>query len=93
VFLGGWPGYRKRLTARDRGTGRDCRQWPLLERKNALADLLADVPRNGAIRYAEHIEGDGPTVLRHACAMRLEGIVSKLRDAPYRSGRDQAWRY
>ena len=29
----------------------------------------------------------GPLILRHACEMGLEGIVSKRRDAPYRSGR------
>jgi len=26
-------------------------------------------------------------MFRHACALGLEGIVSKRRDAPYRSGR------
>jgi bifunctional non-homologous end joining protein LigD len=72
--------------------GRDCRQWPLLERKNALAELLADVPPNSALRYTQHLETDGQTVFRHACAMRLEGIVSKLKASHYRSGRDQAWR-
>ncbi len=30
-------------------------------------------------------------VLRHVCRMSLEGIVSKLRDAPYRSGRGKSW--
>jgi putative tryptophan/tyrosine transport system substrate-binding protein len=34
-----------------------------------------------------HIEGDGQTVFRHACKLGLEGIVSKLKDSPYRSGR------
>ena len=28
-----------------------------------------------------------PVILRHACDMGLEGIVSKRRSAPYRSGR------
>ena len=30
-------------------------------------------------------------VLRHACRLSLEGVVSKLRDAPYRSGRGKSW--
>ena len=30
-------------------------------------------------------------VLRHACRLSLEGIVSKDRDAPYRSGRGKDW--
>jgi bifunctional non-homologous end joining protein LigD len=34
---------------------------------------------------------DGPAMFRHACAMGLEGIVSKRRDAPYRSGRSPHW--
>ena len=39
------------------------------------------------IRYADHFDGEGPTLVKHAKEMRLEGIVSKRRDAPYRSGR------
>jgi bifunctional non-homologous end joining protein LigD len=30
-------------------------------------------------------------VLRHACRLGLEGIVSKLRDASYHSGRGKGW--
>jgi len=30
-------------------------------------------------------------MFRHACALGLEGIVSKRRDAPYRSGRSPDW--
>jgi bifunctional non-homologous end joining protein LigD len=36
---------------------------------------------------SEHIEDDGAIVFRHACRLGCEGIVSKRRDAPYRSGR------
>jgi bifunctional non-homologous end joining protein LigD len=43
------------------------------------------------IRFNEHIEGDGPTVFAHACKMGLEGIVSKRKDSPYRSGRSPDW--
>ena len=39
------------------------------------------------IRYVEHFETGGDAVLRSACRMSLEGIVSKRLDAPYRSGR------
>jgi bifunctional non-homologous end joining protein LigD len=34
---------------------------------------------------------NGEAMFRHACAMGLEGIVSKRRDAPYRSGRSPHW--
>ena len=44
-----------------------------------------------ALRFSEHLEGDGPEIYRLACAVRLEGIVSKRRDFPYRSGRTAAW--
>ncbi len=43
------------------------------------------------IRFNEHIEGDGSTVFAHACKMGLEGIVSKRKDSPYRSGRSLDW--
>jgi bifunctional non-homologous end joining protein LigD len=52
-------------------------------RKATLASILAKA-RPG-IRFNEHIEG--PTVFAHACKMGLEGIVSKRKDSPYRSGR------
>jgi bifunctional non-homologous end joining protein LigD len=37
------------------------------------------------------MEGDGPTVFAHACQLSLEGIVSKRRHSPYRSGRSPHW--
>ena len=40
----------------------------------------------------EHIAEDGAAVFRHACLLGLEGIVSKRRDLPYRSGRSLCWR-
>ena len=43
------------------------------------------------IRYNEHIEGDAEDIFRHACKLRLEGIVSKLRRSVYRSGRSPDW--
>jgi ATP-dependent DNA ligase len=39
----------------------------------------------------ERIEADGPTVFAHACKMGLEGIVSKRKTSPYRSGRSPDW--
>ena len=37
------------------------------------------------------MEGDGQTVLAHACKLGLEGIVSKRKDSVYRSGRSPDW--
>jgi len=69
--------------------GRDLRGAPLVARKEALAQLLRGTGRAGPIRYVEDLDDDGPTVLKHACAIQLEGVVSKLRDAPYYSGRSE----
>jgi bifunctional non-homologous end joining protein LigD len=69
--------------------GDDLRRDPLQVRKATLASILAKA-RPG-IRLNEHIEGDGPTVFAHACKMGLEGIVSKRKDSPYRSGRSPEW--
>jgi bifunctional non-homologous end joining protein LigD len=33
----------------------------------------------------------GPELFRHACLMGLEGLVSKLKDRLYRSGRSPHW--
>jgi ATP-dependent DNA ligase len=38
-----------------------------------------------AIRFVEHLTGDGPTVFRHVCNMGLEGIVSKRTDPEARA--------
>lgn len=69
--------------------GRDLTGQPLVERKRLLSDLMAGatVP----LHLSEHLSEKGEIVLRHACRMGLEGIVSKLRDSPYRSGRGAAW--
>jgi bifunctional non-homologous end joining protein LigD len=45
--------------------------------------------RAGRIRYTEHFDEDGQVILKHACGLELEGVVSKRRDAPYRSGRSE----
>ena len=67
--------------------GRDLTGEPLTARKAALANLLQHDGANGKIRAAGHFDEPGPVVLKHACAMGLEGVVSKRRNAPYRSGR------
>src|SRR5262249_26050073 len=43
------------------------------------------------VRLSEHLDGDGQTIFRHACALGAEGIVAKRRDRPYRSGRCADW--
>jgi ATP-dependent DNA ligase len=69
--------------------GDDLRHDPLAGRTATLEMILANA--GPGIRFNEHIEGDGATVFRHACKLSLEGIVSKRKDSPYRSGRSPDW--
>jgi bifunctional non-homologous end joining protein LigD len=69
--------------------GQDLTNEPLTARKAALRRLLKNQPRNGPLRYAEDFEERGSAIFRHACELGLEGIVSKSRSAPYRSGRSE----
>ena len=70
--------------------GHDLRPWKLEGRRDALESVMDFTSRT--IMLSEEIEGDGPTIFKHACDHGLEGIVSKRRDAPYRSGRRDEWR-
>jgi bifunctional non-homologous end joining protein LigD len=69
------------------------RSLPLTERKARLEAMLSarKVSKGARIRYVEHFETGGDAVLRSACKLSLEGIVSKKSDTPYRSGRTDTW--
>jgi bifunctional non-homologous end joining protein LigD len=47
--------------------------------------------RKAGIVYNEHLDGDGAEIFDHACRLGLEGVVSKRRDLPHRSGRVKSW--
>lgn len=70
--------------------GYDLRAAPLAVRKQGLEQLLAGA-EGGVLRYSAHFEQEGDLVLRHACRLSLEGVVSKVGNAPYRSGRSKDW--
>jgi bifunctional non-homologous end joining protein LigD len=67
----------------------DLRPLPLSERKARLQTEVEGSPAN--TRFVEHFVTPGDAVLRSACQMHLEGIVSKRLDAPYQSGRVDTW--
>lgn len=69
--------------------GYDLRPVPLVSRKALLEAILAEA--SPPLRYSGHFAESGEMVLRHACRLSLEGIVSKLADAPYWSGRSRSW--
>ncbi len=71
--------------------GADLRPLPLVTRKDALAALVNGHSGRETLRLSEFLTEPGKILLRHACKMGLEGIVSKLGDAPYRSGRGRDW--
>jgi len=69
--------------------GGDLRREPFVTRKATLASILSKA--SPGILLNAHFEHDGPTVFAHTCRLGLEGIVSKRKDSPYRSGRSPDW--
>ncbi len=68
--------------------GWDLRDCALLERKRVLQGLKN---WQGLLRYSDHHSGDPAAMRRAACRLKLEGIVCKQADAPYRAGRGHGW--
>jgi bifunctional non-homologous end joining protein LigD len=66
----------------------DTRTLPLEERKRLLSEL---VHNEGPVRYCDHVLGRGKDFYAAISEHELEGIVAKLRDAPYRGTRTGDW--
>ncbi len=69
--------------------GHDLQGRPLTDRKQKLRALLKGV--EAPLIYSDHVVGNGAEAFEQACAMKLEGLISKQADAPYRSGRTRSW--
>jgi ATP-dependent DNA ligase len=69
--------------------GEDVCPRPLIERKARLAALLSKA--SSPLHYCDHQMGHGRAFHEKACAMSLEGIVSKRADAPYAPGNRGLW--
>ncbi|MBR0950394.1 non-homologous end-joining DNA ligase [Bradyrhizobium canariense] len=67
--------------------GRDLRKLPLLQRKAELKKIIA----GAEIQFSESFEIEGREMFAHACKIGLEGVVSKVRDSVYASGRGNNW--
>jgi bifunctional non-homologous end joining protein LigD len=67
----------------------DLQPFRLERRKDQLRILLLGCARG--IQFSEHLEDDGAAVFAHACRLGCEGIVSKDRTRPYRSGQSKTW--
>jgi len=70
--------------------GEDLFPRPLIEGKTRLAALLANV--GSPLHYSDHQVGHGRAFFEKACAMWVEGIVSKREHAPYVPGNRGLWR-
>jgi bifunctional non-homologous end joining protein LigD len=72
-------------------SGQDLRGFTLEERRSMLTALLKDEPYDG-LWFSGEVEGSqGEALFRQACAMNLEGIVSKRKGRAYRSGLSKDW--
>ena len=69
--------------------GEDLMARPLIDRKTKLAALLANA--TSPLQYCDHQIGHGRGFHQQACAMSLEGIVSKRGDAAYAPGNRRLW--
>jgi bifunctional non-homologous end joining protein LigD len=67
--------------------GRDIRKLPLFQRKTELKKVVAGTD----IQFSESFEIDGQAMFAHACKLGLEGVVSKVRDSVYPTGRSNDW--
>lgn len=69
--------------------GEDLRSKPLAKRKEILKSLLTGARK--IIKYSDHITDKGKEFFRVSCEHKLEGVVSKLSDGRYHSGRNDLW--
>jgi bifunctional non-homologous end joining protein LigD len=67
--------------------GNDLRKLPLAERKTHLKKMI----KGTYIQFSESFTGAGSEIYQHACKVGLEGVVSKVADSRYNSGRGNDW--
>src|SRR5437763_9743721 len=84
------PNRSRRAELASRLNGKTYGANPLVERRNILAELVANCT-GSALDFSEHFEGDGPGFFAAAVKHGLEGIVSKRAGSPYRSGPSRNW--
>ena len=70
--------------------GTDLRQQSLSVRRSILQRLIIK-DEKARIQFSEEFVGDGAVLFKACTEHGLEGIVSKLATAPYRSGRTKTW--
>lgn len=69
--------------------GFDIRSLPLVERKKYLKEVFPDLDN---VQYSDHLEKEGKAFFKLAVQQKLEGIIAKKADTPYRTGaRSEEW--
>lgn len=69
--------------------GYDLTELPLVERKKYINQLIEGLPN---IRFSDHIEENGKSLFKMAQESKLEGIIAKKANSPYRMGkRSNEW--
>lgn len=71
--------------------GLDLRAVPLRSRRTRLAELMAQADGDGPLRYSTDFPATPAQMLAAVCQMGLEGVMAKRAQAPYASGRSEAW--
>ena len=80
--------------------GHNLRELPLHARKALLEPLVASGIASGTasghsqaplLQFSQHLQLAADEVYAHACALGVEGILSKNGDARYTSGRSKSW--
>lgn len=70
-------------------SGARLTQLPLIQRKAILASII---PKDHAVlKLSEHVIGNGEAILKNACKLGLEGIVSKQVNSAYVEVRSKEW--
>lgn len=70
--------------------GVDIRDQSLRSRRALLQELMSQTA-DPLLRFSEDFPQDPASLVASACKMKLEGIIGKRADAPYRSGRSTDW--
>lgn len=69
--------------------GEDMKDFPLIERKKLLKELLGN---NSTIKYCDHIEARGKDFYKKVVAEKMEGIMAKRMESTYHTNvRTKEW--
>ncbi len=71
-------------------SGRDIRELPVLQRREAL-QLILSQPHDDKIRFSEAFDASPSDLVSSACQIGFEGVIGKRKTAAYSSKRTPDW--